>query len=67
MPDRRQNWKEDLSKAARERQQQWNALLVEKEAIAAAIQLCGTDFEQYDRLKAKQREVIAKLARLSTS
>jgi len=62
MIEHRHNWKENVSKAARARAAARHALLVQLDETRRAIQQCS--LEEYDGLKLKQRETIAKLATL---
>lgn len=62
--EKRNNWKENLGKAARQRQQERHDLLLQMEQVRAALQNCGSNFALYDDLKAKQRGIIARLAKL---
>jgi len=60
--ERRQNWKENLSKQAQARAAARHDLLVQLDETRREIQQCS--LEEYDGLKLKQRETIAKLATL---
>jgi len=60
--ERRQNWKENLSKQAQARATARHTLLVQLDETRREIQQCS--LEEYDGLKLKQRETIAKLATL---
>ena len=62
MIERRENWKENVSKAARERAAARHALLVQLDETRRAIHQCS--LKEYDSLKLKQRETVAKLATL---
>lgn len=65
--DRRQNWKENLSEAAKARAKKRDNLLLEKERISEQIKALSIEqikSPAYDELKRKQGEIVAKLATL---
>ena len=64
MTDRRRDWKADLGAKARARAMKRTDLLVQLDGTRQEIRKCGLDFERYDAIKRKQREIIAQLATL---
>jgi hypothetical protein len=64
MTERRTNWKGHLGKQAQARKQKRLELLTKLDETRREIRECGTDFDRYDQLKARQREVAAQLAAL---
>lgn len=62
--EQRKNWKENLGKAARQKQQERHDLLHDLEQVRRELQACGSNFALYDDLKAKQRSIVAQLAKL---
>jgi hypothetical protein len=62
--ERRQNWKQDLSKEARARGEKRVELLAQLEETREEIQKCGLDFARHDELKLAQRTIVAQLATL---
>jgi len=64
MIEKRVNWKENVSKAARARAEARHALLVQLDETRRSIQTVGNDYQAYDALKAQQREIAAQLATL---
>lgn len=65
--DRRQNWKENLSEAAKAKSEKRKELLLQKERISEQIRKMSIEeikSPAYDEMKRKQGEIIAKLATL---
>ena len=62
--ERRHNWKSGLGQKARQRIAKRQELLIELELIREEIAAVTFDAETYDRLKLRQREIIAQLATL---
>ena len=64
MNDRRNNWKEDIGKAARERAVKRQELLNELARLRQELSVCNVRSADYERLMAERAEVTAKLATL---
>jgi len=62
--EHRKNWKENIGKAAKEKAAKRQQLLIDLDTTRKGIKTSGTDFAQYDALKAQQRRIIAALATL---
>lgn len=64
MAEKRQNWKENVSKQAGEKAAQREALQIRLNLVNRALRGKFIDFRVYDELKAQQAELMAKLATL---
>lgn len=64
MNERRNNWKENLSKQAQKRHAEKMKLLSQLDSIREDLRKCGVDFAKRDELSLKYRVTVAELATL---